>query len=66
MLARLRNTEIYFDIDGMGLVPDGSRMRERPPAFIIHGGPGGDHSDLKTAFKPLSEKLQLVYFDHRG
>ena len=66
MLARLRNTEIYFDVDGMGLVPDGSRMRERPPAFIIHGGPGGDHSDLKLAFKPLSEQLQLVYFDHRG
>ena len=66
MLARLRNTEIYFDVDGMGLVPDGSRMRERPPAFIIHGGPGGDHSDLKPAFKPLSEQLQLVYFDHRG
>ena len=66
MLARLRNTEIYFDVDGMGLVPDGSRMRERPPAFIIHGGPGGDHSDLKPAFKPLSEKLQLIYFDHRG
>ena len=66
MLARLRNTEIYFDIDGMGLVPDGARMRERRPAFIIHGGPGGDHSDLKPAFKPLSEKLQLIYFDHRG
>ena len=66
MLARLRNTEIYFDVDGMGLVPDGSGMRERPPAFIIHGGPGGDHSDLKPAFKPLSEQLQLVYFDHRG
>jgi proline iminopeptidase len=66
MLARLRDTEIYFDIDGMGLVPDGARMREVRPAFIIHGGPGGDHSDLKTAFKPLSEKLQLIYFDHRG
>jgi proline iminopeptidase len=66
MFARLRNTEIYFDIDGMGLVPDGARMREKSPAFIIHGGPGGDHSDLKAAFKPLAENLQLVYFDHRG
>ena len=66
MLARLRNTEIYFDIDGMGLVPDATHMREVRPAFVIHGGPGGDHSDLKSAFKPLSENLQLVYFDHRG
>lgn len=31
MLARLRQTEIYFDIDGMGLVPEGARMRELRP-----------------------------------
>ena len=66
MRARIRDTEIYFDVEGAGLVPEGGRMVERLPAFIIHGGPGGDHSDLKPAFKPLSEQLQLVYFDHRG
>jgi proline iminopeptidase len=66
MRARVRDTEIFFDIDGAGLVQDGPRMREKPSAFIIHGGPGGDHSDLKTGFGPLSERLQLVYFDHRG
>ena len=66
MQAHIRNTSIYFDIDGLGLVPDGPRMREQRPAFVIHGGPGGDHSDLKAAFKPLSESMQLVFFDHRG
>ena len=66
MLAHLRNTEIYFDIDGMGLVPDGPRMREKPAAFVIHGRPGGEHSDLKAGFGPLADRLQLVYFDHRG
>ena len=66
MRARIRGTEIYFDIDGMGLVPDGPRMREKPVAFVIHGGPGGEHSDLKNAFAPLAEQAQLVYFDHRG
>ena len=66
MYAHIRNTAIYFDVDGPGLVPDGPRMREQPAAFVIHGGPGGDHSDLKTAFKPLAQSLQLVYFDHRG
>ena len=66
MQAHIRNTSIYFDIDGPGLVPDGPRMREHKPAFVIHGGPGGDHSDLKTAFRPLAESLQLVFFDHRG
>jgi proline iminopeptidase len=66
MRARVRDTEIYFDIEGAGLVPDGPRMREKLQAFIIHGGPGNDHSGLKQAFAPLAEKLQLVYFDHRG
>ena len=66
MRARIRDTEIYFDVEGAGLVPDGPRMREKPVAFIIHGGPGGDHSGFKPGMSPLSEKMQLVYFDHRG
>ncbi|MBL8702073.1 MAG: alpha/beta fold hydrolase [Alphaproteobacteria bacterium] len=66
MRARIRGTEIYFDIEGAGLVPDGGRMVERPPAFVIHGGPGGDHSGFKPGFGPLAGRLQLVYFDHRG
>ena len=32
MRARIRDTEIYFDVEGMGLVPDGRRMREQPVA----------------------------------
>src|SRR3954470_5523835 len=66
MRARLRGTEIYFDVEGMGLVPDGDVMRQRPVAFLIHGGPGGDHTGFKPAFTPLSDGMQLVYFDHRG
>ncbi len=66
MRAKIRDTEIYFDIEGMGLVPDGRTMREKPVAFIIHGGPGGDHSSFKPAMSPLAERMQLVYFDHRG
>jgi proline iminopeptidase len=66
MRARVRDTEIYFDVIGAGLVADGERMRERPVAFVIHGGPGGDHSDLKPSLEPLSETMQLVFFDHRG
>jgi len=66
MRARVRDTEIYFDVEGAGLVPDGKRMREKPVAFVIHGGPGGDHSGFKPGMSPLAEKMQLVYFDHRG
>jgi len=66
MYAAIRGTRIYFDIDGAGLVPDGPRMRERPIAFIIHGGPGSDHSGFKPSMSPLADTMQLVYFDHRG
>lgn len=66
MRAKIRDTEIYFDVEGSSLVPDGPRMREKPIAFVIHGGPGADHTSYKPTFSPLSLKLQLVYFDHRG
>lgn len=66
MRALIRDTEIFFDIDGAGLVPDGGRMRERPTGFLIHGGPGSDHSGFKPSMSPLAEHMQLVYFDHRG
>lgn len=66
MRARIRDTELFFDIDGLGLVPDGSQMRQKPPAFLVHGGPGVDHSGSKAGFAPLSQRLQLIHFDHRG
>lgn len=66
MRAAIRDTELYFDIEGLGLVPDGPRMRCKPPAFLIHGGPGGEHGGFKPGFSPLADRMQLVYFDHRG
>lgn len=66
MRAAIRDTEIYFDIDGPGLVPEGKVMRERPIAFAIHGGPGGDHSGFKPGYAALTTAMQVVYFDHRG
>jgi proline iminopeptidase len=66
MFAAVRGTRIYFDVEGMGLVPDGPGMRERPVAMVIHGGPGSDHSGFKPSFSPLAARMQVVYFDHRG
>jgi proline iminopeptidase len=66
MRAKIRDTEIFFDVEGAALVPDGRRMAERPTAFLLHGGPGGDHSGFKPAFSPLAERMQLIYVDHRG
>jgi proline iminopeptidase len=66
MRARVRDTELFFDIEGVGLQAEDDRMVERPVAFLIHGGPGGDHSGFKATLAPLADRMQLVYFDHRG
>ncbi len=66
MRAKVRDTEIYFDVDGAGRVPEGATMRQRPVAFLSHGGPGADHTGFKPALAPLAAHMQLVYFDHRG
>jgi proline iminopeptidase len=66
MKAAIRDTEIYFDVDGAGMVGEGAAMRDKPVAFIIHGGPGSDHSGFRDPLAPLAARLQLVYFDHRG
>ncbi|MFQ3622230.1 MAG: alpha/beta fold hydrolase [Acetobacteraceae bacterium] len=66
MYARLRGTTLFFDVEGAGLVPDGPRMRERPAALVVHGGPGSDHSGFKPTFSALADAMQLVYLDQRG
>lgn len=66
MRARIRDTEIYFDVDGAGLVADGDRMVDRPVLFLLHGGPGGDHAPFKATSAGLTDVAQLVYVDHRG
>jgi proline iminopeptidase len=48
------------------LVPDGPVMRSRPPAMVIHGGPGSDHSGMRAGMERLTARAQVIYFDHRG
>ncbi|MCC7423321.1 MAG: alpha/beta fold hydrolase [Planctomycetaceae bacterium] len=66
MRARVRGTEIFFDVDGAQFVPEGPRMVERPVLFLLHGGPGGEHSSFKTQHGVLRDVAQLIYVDHRG
>jgi proline iminopeptidase len=66
MRIEVNDCRLYVDIVGSGLVADGPTMIERPVVFVLHGGPGFDHSTMKPAFDPLAEVAQLVYYDHRG
>jgi proline iminopeptidase len=63
----VNGTRLWFDVDGLALVADGSRMRQRPTVILVHGGPGVyDHSYLKPDFARLAEHAQVVYLDLRG
>lgn len=66
MKATLRGTELYFDVAGMQLVPQGKRWVERPVMFLLHGGPGSDHLRYKLHSLELQDCAQLVFIDHRG
>jgi proline iminopeptidase len=66
MKAKIRGTEIYFDIAGMQLAPVGEDFIERPVLFLLHGGPGGDHLRFKQHSLTLQNVAQLVFIDHRG
>jgi proline iminopeptidase len=66
MLAKIRDTEIFFDLCGSALEPAGPQLRQRPVAFVSHGGPGADHSFMRPGMDPLSEYSQVVFWDHRG
>lgn len=66
MYASINDTRIYFDVEGMGSIIDGPIMRQKPVCFVLHGGPGSDHTGYKPYLTPLSEYMQLVYLDNRG
>ncbi|MEO5878376.1 MAG: alpha/beta fold hydrolase [Streptosporangiaceae bacterium] len=66
MYANVRDTTLYFDIEGAGLVPYQGEMREQPVLFALHGGPGGDHGGFKPALSALTDRAQIIYLDNRG
>jgi pimeloyl-ACP methyl ester carboxylesterase len=66
MKVRANGVNLYFDVDGLGLVCRGNTMRQRPTVVALHGGPGVDHVSLKRMLAPLTEVAQVVWLDHRG
>ena len=66
MQVEVNGTQLWFDVDGPALVPDGQSMRERPTVVLLHGGPGSyDHSYFKPDFAALTQVAQVVYLDLR-
>jgi proline iminopeptidase len=66
MYVSVNGVRLFVDIEGVGMVPEGPVMRQKPTLVLVHGGPGADHSVYKPAFSALSDLCQIVYYDHRG
>lgn len=66
MKAKIRGTEIYFDIAGMQIAPGRNNLTEKPVLFLLHGGPGGNHLHFKYDSIKLQDYAQLVFIDQRG
>lgn len=66
MFVTVNDQQIFFDVVGSKLAPDGPVMREKPTLLVLHGGPGFDHSGLRGDFDGFADIAQVVYLDHRG
>jgi proline iminopeptidase len=66
MRVEVNGTRLYFDVEGLALVPEGPRLRAKPTLILLHGGPGFDHAIYKPAFSALADVAQIIYLDHRG
>ena len=62
MHINVNGTRLWFDVDGLALVPDANDVRQRPTVVLVHGGPGVyDHSYFKPHFARLADHTQVVY-----
>jgi proline iminopeptidase len=66
MFATLNGVTLYFDVVGAGTVPTDRGMAPKPVLFVLHGGPGCDHTYFRPFLDILSDRVQLIYVDHRG
>ncbi len=67
MKVKVNGKELYFDIDGQALSPDGAELVAKPTLILLHGSPGNsDHTVFKPMFGVLADVAQIVYLDLAG
>lgn len=57
---------LFVDVEGLGWVPEGGVLRQRPTLLLLHGGPGFDHGGFRPFFSRFTDIAQVVYYDHRS
>ena len=53
--ASINGTTLHYETDGDG-----------PSCLVLHGGLGLDHVVYRRTLAPLTDRLRLVFIDHRG
>jgi proline iminopeptidase len=66
MIAKVRDTELFFDVEGSIFRIDGDTLTRKPVLLALHGGPGGDHTTFRPTLSALVEEAQIIYVDQRG
>jgi pimeloyl-ACP methyl ester carboxylesterase len=66
MRISLGDVSVWFDVSGPSVVPQGDTTVERPTVVAVHGGPGLDHINMKAGLAPLTERVQVIFYDQRG
>jgi pimeloyl-ACP methyl ester carboxylesterase len=66
MLIDLGDVRLWFDVSGPSVVPVGDTAVQRPALIAVHGGPGLDHMRMKTTLAPLTDQVQVLFYDQRG
>ncbi|WP_415920232.1 alpha/beta fold hydrolase [Tateyamaria sp. SN6-1] len=66
MYIEVNGIDMFFDVVGPQLAPDGDRLAQRRTLLVLHGGPGYDHLTLRPYFDRFADQYQVVYVDHRG
>lgn len=66
MRISLGDVNLWFDVSGPSVIPWGDTTVDRATLVTVHGGPGFDHMITKVALAPLSEHVQVLFYDQRG
>ena len=67
MKVAVNGVELFFDVEGAKVRPDGPWMRDSPTVILLPTGPGMDHSLYREHVGPaLAEVAQVIYLDLRG
>lgn len=66
MRINLGDASLWFDVSGPSVIPQGDTTLERPTLVAVHGGPGLDHILIEARLAPLTDHVQVVYYDQRG